>query len=280
MPTARRWPAAHGPRWTTPNPRADNVWGHVLRWNETGGDPTALTFAWDIFVLAGNPQAVTGPQQPAFRLPRTSPPPTCSTAPTACNSTRRAGCGSRRTATIPMPATSPAWATTRCWSPTSPAGEIRRFLVGPSACEITGVTWTPDRKTMFFNVQHPGEVDGGHPNTPKKANGSTYTLNDIAREAQQVLEVPGGGRCDGGGQLAAAARVHDRRAQDGRGNHRLLSRSGRSTGPASASRRAFSHPAPQQDLYFFPLPHGQGSLRPVLATSRFCGTRLMRLSNQ
>ena len=40
--------------------------------------------------------------------------------------------------------------------------EIRRFLVGPSGCEITGVTWTPDRKTMFINVQHPGEVSG-HP---------------------------------------------------------------------------------------------------------------------
>ena len=34
---------------------------------------------------------------------------------------------------------------------------VRRFLVGPSQCEITGVAMTPDRKTMFINVQHPGE---------------------------------------------------------------------------------------------------------------------------
>ena len=37
---------------------------------------------------------------------------------------------------------------------------IRRFLVGPFDCEITGVVVTPDGKTLFFNVQHPGEDKG------------------------------------------------------------------------------------------------------------------------
>ena len=36
-------------------------------------------------------------------------------------------------------------------------GEIRRFLTGPRGCEITGVITTPDQRTMFVNVQHPGE---------------------------------------------------------------------------------------------------------------------------
>ncbi|YBW38359.1 PhoX family phosphatase [Nitrobacter sp. TKz-YC01] len=35
-------------------------------------------------------------------------------------------------------------------------GEIRRFLTGPLGQEITGVTTTPDGRTMFVNVQHPG----------------------------------------------------------------------------------------------------------------------------
>lgn len=34
---------------------------------------------------------------------------------------------------------------------------LRRFLVGPRDQEITGVTETPDGRTMFVNVQHPGE---------------------------------------------------------------------------------------------------------------------------
>ncbi|MDM4771368.1 phosphatase [Solimonas fluminis] len=34
---------------------------------------------------------------------------------------------------------------------------VRRFLVGTPGCEITGVDMTPDYKTMFVNIQHPGE---------------------------------------------------------------------------------------------------------------------------
>nr|WP_312322727.1 PhoX family phosphatase [Acinetobacter oleivorans] len=34
---------------------------------------------------------------------------------------------------------------------------LRRFLVGPKQCEITGIAMTPDHKAIFINVQHPGE---------------------------------------------------------------------------------------------------------------------------
>ncbi|WP_027995141.1 PhoX family protein [Simplicispira psychrophila] len=34
---------------------------------------------------------------------------------------------------------------------------LKRFLVGPKGCEITGLTETPDGKTIFVNIQHPGE---------------------------------------------------------------------------------------------------------------------------
>ena len=43
--------------------------------------------------------------------------------------------------------------------------KITRFLVGPAGCEVTGVCWTPDGRTMFINIQHPGEVSS-HPNAP------------------------------------------------------------------------------------------------------------------
>ncbi len=38
------------------------------------------------------------------------------------------------------------------------SGDVRRFLTGPRGCEITGITLTPDGKTLFVNVQHPGET--------------------------------------------------------------------------------------------------------------------------
>ena len=34
---------------------------------------------------------------------------------------------------------------------------LRRFLVGPRGCEITGITETPDGRALFVNIQHPGE---------------------------------------------------------------------------------------------------------------------------
>jgi uncharacterized protein len=45
-------------------------------------------------------------------------------------------------------------------------GEIRRFLVGPKGSEVTGITSTPDLRTLFVNIQHPAEgshwPDGGN----------------------------------------------------------------------------------------------------------------------
>ena len=38
------------------------------------------------------------------------------------------------------------------------ADTLRRFLVGPKDCEITGITETPDGKAVFVNIQHPGET--------------------------------------------------------------------------------------------------------------------------
>jgi secreted PhoX family phosphatase len=34
---------------------------------------------------------------------------------------------------------------------------LRRFLVGPKQCEITGIIESPDGKALFVNIQHPGE---------------------------------------------------------------------------------------------------------------------------
>ena len=34
-------------------------------------------------------------------------------------------------------------------------GNIKRFMVGPKECEVTGLTF--DYKTVFVGIQHPGE---------------------------------------------------------------------------------------------------------------------------
>ena len=41
-------------------------------------------------------------------------------------------------------------------------GRIERFLTGPNGCEVTGLCWSTDRRTMFVGIQHPGEKGNSH----------------------------------------------------------------------------------------------------------------------
>jgi secreted PhoX family phosphatase len=34
-------------------------------------------------------------------------------------------------------------------------GRIERFMTGPYGSEVTGLTWSADRRTMFVGIQHP-----------------------------------------------------------------------------------------------------------------------------
>lgn len=52
---------------------------------------------------------------------------------------------------------------------------LKRFLVGPNEAEITGVDSTPDGRTLFVGIQHPGEngdPDGPSSNWPQSQGGS------------------------------------------------------------------------------------------------------------
>jgi uncharacterized protein len=33
---------------------------------------------------------------------------------------------------------------------------VKRFLVGPRGCELTGIAFSPDHRAVFINIQHPG----------------------------------------------------------------------------------------------------------------------------
>ncbi len=167
------------------NPRSNNVWGHIVRWNEAGSDATALTFGWDIFVMAGQP-SITDGRKPSANINANnvfnSPDGLAfdsfgrlwiQTDGNFSNTGDFAGMGNNQ-----MLAADPQ------------SKEIRRFLVGPSGCEITGVTWTPDRKTMFINVQHPGEV-GNHPRAP--AAYATGSDNWLARNPTSFSQWPTAG---------------------------------------------------------------------------------------
>jgi len=74
--------------------------------------------------------------------------------------------------------------------------KLRRFLTGPSGCEITGVTMTPDYKAIFVNVQHPGGVwPSNHTNTVSGGKG------ERPRSATVVITRKDGGEIAGEGLI-------------------------------------------------------------------------------
>jgi secreted PhoX family phosphatase len=141
-----------------PNPRDNNRYGQIVRWRPTNEDHSSNTFQWDLFVLAGNPtvhnDAYAGSQNIHAGNMFNSPDGLrfdsqgylwIQTDGKYSNKGDFAGMGNNQML-VGDPAT----------------GDIRRFMVGPNGCEITGLTWSADKKTMFVGIQHPGERGNSH----------------------------------------------------------------------------------------------------------------------
>ncbi|MBK9985594.1 MAG: PhoX family phosphatase [Betaproteobacteria bacterium] len=136
------------------NPRANNLGGHIMRWTEAGADAAATTFTWSHFVLAGDP-AVAGtdtrypsPQADAFGAPDGLHFDSAGLLWIQTDMSGQA-IGKGTYANLGNNALLCADLAT---------GSIKRFLTGPNGSEITGCVVTPDRSTLFVNIQHPGET--------------------------------------------------------------------------------------------------------------------------
>jgi secreted PhoX family phosphatase len=70
---------------------------------------------------------------------------------------------------------------------------LRRFLVGPKECEITGLAESADGKALFVNIQHPGEDTA--PNFATRTYGSYWPDGGSARPRSATIVIT---RTDGG----------------------------------------------------------------------------------
>jgi secreted PhoX family phosphatase len=148
------------------NPREGNVYGHIITWKYRK-DWTEDTFQWDIFALCGDP--ADPDHESTINGDKYGSPDGIYVAPSGrvwietdvsgsnINPENRAGdyqgFGNNQML---------------CADPIT--RETRRFLVGPNVCEVTGAFMTPDERTMFVGIQHPGEAPSGDnsPTNPKR----------------------------------------------------------------------------------------------------------------
>ena len=179
------------------NPRSVNSFGHLIRWTETGNSVAATTFAWRVLALAGDGVNV----DPNLKGTINGDAYACPDGlwmdargvlwiqTDMSDSDMRAG----RFAPFGnnmMLACDPA------------TGETKRFLTGPVGCEITGIITTPDARTVFINVQHPGDIpkdlrDSGVSLTPAnpRASSNWPDFNAQGRPRSSTIAVT---RIDGG----------------------------------------------------------------------------------
>lgn len=141
------------------NPRTQNRHGHIIRWAEADGEHASTTFEWDIFLFGGD-----AGQSGQANLRGAGPDGEALTADNLLSSPdglwidkdsrvwiqTDIGEGSQNNGVFEVFGNNAML----CADPKT--GELRRFLTGPIGQEITGVITTPDQKTMFINVQHPG----------------------------------------------------------------------------------------------------------------------------
>lgn len=170
------------------NPRSRNQDGHIIRWRETGGKYWETEFVWDIFVFGG-PSLATVQSLGAVAPYNADPQYAAQIFPG--DPAKQAFLSDDATFNSPDGLwidylTGLVWIQTDGYSNASrgfgnqqmlaanpDTGEIKRFLVGPLGCEITGITVTPDGRTMFANIQHP---DGTWPNINGETRPRSATL--------------------------------------------------------------------------------------------------------
>ena len=161
------------------NPRMANAYGHIIRWRELSPNHAGRRFAWSLFLLAGPEGDSVGPNgQPLDADNRLASPDglwfddegRLWIQTDMSGSQLRSGPFGNNQMLVADPR----------------SGELKRFLVGPVGCEVTGITATPDFKTLFVNIQHPGEGStpdnllGTWPDGPGKRPRSSTVI--ISRE--------------------------------------------------------------------------------------------------
>lgn len=169
------------------NPRANNVMGQVIRWNE-GGDFVGTRFRWRHLVLAGDPANARPEAQGNVKGDIFACPDGLMLdargvlwIQTDAHASQMYKGEFRNIGNNQMLACDPA------------TGEIRRFLTGPVNCEVTGATLTPDGTTLFVNIQHPGETPSDRSDPADPGRFSRWPYGGRPRSATVAIRRRDGG---------------------------------------------------------------------------------------
>ncbi len=141
-----------------PNPRAGNNYGQIVRWVPDNDDHSANGFSWSIFALAGNPLVHSDANAGSSNINSGN----LFNSPDGLRFDSNGFLWIQTDGNYSNKDNFEGMGNNQMLVGDTQTGAIERFLVGPNECEITGITWSGDRRTAFIGVQHPGEEGGSH----------------------------------------------------------------------------------------------------------------------
>lgn len=132
------------------NPRSENKHGHIIEITEAGDDHTATTFAWEMFMVCGDP-ADEATYFAGFDRTKVSPI-SCpdNVAFDAKGNLWIATDGMSKTLKV-----NDAFYAVPVQGPNR--GRLQMFMSSVPAAEVCGPEFTPDGTTVFLAIQHPAE---------------------------------------------------------------------------------------------------------------------------
>jgi uncharacterized protein len=129
-----------------------------VRWRPAGEDHAAAEFTWDLYVMAGNPTV----HQDAYAGSENVTPENMFNSPDGLAFDASGVLWIQTDGNYDNTEGFAGMGNNQMLVGDAETGEINRFLVGPKECEVTGLCWSADRKTMFVGIQHPGEDGNSH----------------------------------------------------------------------------------------------------------------------
>ncbi|ADZ90578.1 PhoX family protein [Marinomonas mediterranea] len=135
-----------------PNPRVKNKFGQIVRWEPMNEDHTAAKFDWDLFVLAGNPAVFDDAYAGSANVNKDN----MFNSPDGLKFDRNGLLWIQTDGNYSNEGDFAGQGNNQMLVADTETGEIKRFMVGPTKCEVTGAAWSADHTTMFVSIQHPG----------------------------------------------------------------------------------------------------------------------------
>ncbi|MBV6635031.1 MAG: DUF839 domain-containing protein, partial [Mameliella sp.] len=135
-----------------PNPRETNNYGQIVRWTPEGGDHGADGFAWDLYVMAGNPEVYDN----AYGGSANVTPGNMFNSPDGMAFDTKGLLWIQTDGNYSNEGDFAGMGNNQMLVGNTDTGEIARFLTAPYGAEVTGLCWSEDRKVAFVGIQHPG----------------------------------------------------------------------------------------------------------------------------